>query len=213
MLLQQEREAIVEYGKRLVTHGLTRGTGGNISLFDRASGHVAISPSGLDYFQTEAADVPVVDLGGNAVDGRRAPSSEMPFHLILYNHRPEINAVVHTHSMHATALACMGLEIPPVHYLIGFAGKNIRCAKYATFGTRELAENALAAMADRKAALLASHGVIAGGADIQEAFMIAETVEFCAEIYCRCRSLGTPLLIPETEMEVIMEKFKQYGKR
>ena len=213
MLLDQERQQIVAYGKRLITHGLTRGTGGNLSVFNRASGFAAVSPSGLDYFETLPEDVPVVDLSGHAVDGRRKPTSELPFHLVLYSGRDDIGAVVHTHSVHATALACLGLELPPVHYLVGFAGSNVRCARYATFGTDELARNAFEAMEGRKAALLANHGLIAGGADLQEAFMIAETVEFCAEIYCRCRALGHPVVLSDAEMAVVIEKFKTYGKQ
>ena len=211
MLLEQERHWVVEYGKRLITHGLTRGTSGNISIFNRERGFAAVSPSGLDYLETRPEDVPVVDIAGQIVDGNRKPSSELPFHLIFYNSRQDISAVVHTHSVHATTLACLGLELPPVHYLIGFAGSNVRCAQYATFGTADLARNARDAMAGRKAVLLANHGLIAGGADINEAFKIAESVEFCAEIYCRTRAVGQPLILSDAEMELLIEKFKSYG--
>ena len=213
MLLEQERQMVVEYGKRLVNHGLTRGTCGNLSIFNRHSGFAAVSPSGLDYFMISAQDVPVVDLAGHVVDGVRKPTSELPFHLVFYNSREDIGAVVHSHSVHATTLACLGLELPAVHYLIGFAGGNVRCAQYATFGTAELASNAFDAMAGRKAVLLANHGLIAGGSDLKEAFMIAESVEFCAEIYCRTRAMGQPLVLNDPEMSVIIEKFKNYGKQ
>ena len=213
MLLEQERQLVVEYGRRLITSGLTRGTCGNLSIFNRESGFAAVSPSGLDYFETEPEDVPIVDLAGHVVDGGRKPSSELPFHLIFYNSRQDISAVVHTHSVHATTLACLGLELPPVHYMIGFAGPNVRCSQYATFGTPELARIAYDAMADRKAVLLANHGLIAVGAGLKEAFMIAQSVEFCAEIYCRARSMGQPLLLSDDEMAVIIEKFKTYGKQ
>jgi L-fuculose-phosphate aldolase len=213
MRLENERRLIVDYGKKLISHGLTKGTGGNLSVFNRESGLAAISPSGLDYFETAVEDVPVVDLDGHVVEGGRKPSSEMPFHVIFYKNRPDIKAVVHTHSLNATVLSCLGLELPALHYLIGFAGKDVRCAKYATFGTEALARNALAAMDDRKAVLLANHGLIAGGCDMQEAFMIAETVEFCAELYCRCRAMGQPLILPDEEMNLVIEKFKHYGKQ
>ena len=213
MLLEQERLLVVEYGKRLITQSLTRGTCGNVSILNRESGFAAVSPSGLDYFVTRPEDVSIVDMGGHVVDGDRKPSSELAFHLIFYNNRDDINAIVHTHSVHATTLACLGLELPPVHYLIGFAGPDVRCAPYATFGTAELARNAHDAMVGRKAVLLANHGLVAGGADLQEAFMIAQSVEFCAEIYCRTRSLGQPILLSEAEMAVIIEKFKSYGKQ
>jgi L-fuculose-phosphate aldolase len=213
MLLEQERKLIVEYGKRLITSGLTRGTCGNLSICSRTNGLAAISPSGLDYFEISPEDVPVVDLEGRVVDGMRKPSSELPFHLVFYQNRDDICAVVHTHSVHATALACLGLELPAVHYLIGFAGSSVRCAPYATFGTDDLARHALDFMEGRRAVLLANHGVIAGGATMQEAFQIAESVEFCAEIYCRCRIMGQPLILSTEEMAVIIDKFRTYGKQ
>lgn len=213
MLLEEERQLIVAYGKKLITCGLTRGTGGNLSLCNRDSGLAAISPSGLDYFETTPEDVPVVDFSGRIVDGSRSPSSELPFHMIFYQNRDDINSVVHTHSVHAATLSCLGLELPAVHYLIGFAGKSVRCAPYATYGTEALARNALDYMEGRRAVLLSNHGLIAGGATIQQAFQIAEAVEFCAEIFYRCRALGEPLVLSAEEMDVIMEKFKSYGKQ
>jgi L-fuculose-phosphate aldolase len=213
MLLAPERELIAAYGRRLITSGLTRGTCGNLSICNRESGFAAISPSGLDYFDTNPEDVPVVDLSGRIVDGTRKPSSELPFHLIFYQSREDISAVVHTHSVHATTLSCLGLELPAVHYLIGFAGSSVRCAPYATYGTEALARSAFDYMEARKAVLLANHGLIAGGATIQEAFQIAEAVEFCAEIYSRCRAMGQPLVLSSAEMAVIIDKFKTYGKQ
>ena len=131
---------IVEYGKLLLARRLTVGTGGNLSVYDRASGYVAISPSGIDYESTQPGDVVVVDMSGAVVDGCRRPSSELAMHLALYEQRPDVCAVVHTHSVFATTLACLECSLPAVHYLIGFAGKEVRCAPYATFGTRELAD-------------------------------------------------------------------------
>jgi L-fuculose-phosphate aldolase len=213
MLLEQERQLIVAYGKKLIASGLTRGTGGNLSICSRENSLAAISPSGLDYFETKPEDVPVVDLSGLVVDGSRKPSSELPFHLIFYKKREDISSVVHTHSVHATTLACLGLELPAVHYLIGFAGSSVRCAPYATYGTDALARSALDSMEGRKAVLLANHGLIAGGTTIQEAFQIAESVEFCAELYSRCRAMGQPLVLSADAMNIIIDKFKTYGKQ
>jgi L-fuculose-phosphate aldolase len=133
-------------------------------------------------------------------------------HLALYAQRPDACAVVHTHSVFATTLACLECGLPAVHYLIGFAGKEVRCAPYATFGTRELAESACAAIGDSRAVLLAHHGLLACGANIAEAFMVAEQVEYCAEIYWRARAIGTPAVIPDSEMDTIIEKFADYGR-
>ncbi|MCP4629601.1 MAG: L-fuculose-phosphate aldolase [bacterium] len=212
MILQHEREEVVAYGKKLVSGSLTKGTGGNISIFNRSQQLVAISPSGLDYDATLPEDIVVLDLQGRSVDGKRKPSSEMAMHLALYYSRADISAVVHTHSLFATVLACLQTGLPAVHYLIGFAGKDVRCAPYATFGSHELADGACAAMRDRKAVLLANHGVLTGGATISEAYSVAEMVEYCAEIFYRTKNIGEPVMMPDDEMERIIEKFKTYGK-
>ncbi|MFC0186821.1 L-fuculose-phosphate aldolase [Fictibacillus aquaticus] len=212
MILQQEREDIVKYGKKMLTSGLTKGTGGNISIFNREKGLVAISPSGLDYMETEPEDVVVMDLAGQVIDGSRKPSSELDMHLIFYRERNDIDALVHTHSPFACTIATLNWEIPPISYLVAFAGPNVRCAPYATFGTKELAELAFEGMSDRRAVLLANHGMIAGGASIQQAFNIAEEIEFCAEIYWRAKSSGgEPVLLSDAEMALLGEKFKSYG--
>ncbi|MEI6127110.1 MAG: L-fuculose-phosphate aldolase [Pseudomonadota bacterium] len=212
MLLKNEREEIVAYGKKLITQGLTKGTGGNISVYNRQKGLLAISPSGLDYFRTEPDDVPVLTIEKVVLEGARKPSSELDLHMIFYKKREDLNAIVHTHSVYATTLACLQWEIPALHYLIGFAGKSVKCAAYATFGTEALGISAFEAMIDRKAVLLAQHGLLAGGSTLQEAFSIAETIEFCAEIYCRAKMLGEPVVLSDEEMDTIIEKFKTYGK-
>jgi len=212
MLLEKERSLIVDYGKRLLASGLTVGTGGNLSVFDRASGYVAISPSGLDYENTQPEDIVIVDMKGVIVDGQRRPSSEFAMHSGMYEKRPDINAVVHTHSAFATTLACLECSLPAVHYLIGFAGKEVKCAPYATFGTQELADSACRTIGEDKAVLLAHHGLLTAGADIGEAFMVAEQVEYCAELYWRARAIGKPDVIPDSEMNRIIDKFNDYGR-
>ncbi|WP_126428565.1 L-fuculose-phosphate aldolase [Brevibacillus marinus] len=211
MLLQAEREQIVEYGKKLVTHGLTKGRGGNLSIFNDEQQLMAISPSGVDYFATEPEDVVVLDLQGNVVEGRREPSSEYPMHRILYQYRGDIRAVVHTHSVYATTLACLNWTLPAVHYLVAFAGEDVRCAPYATYGTEELARHVLEGMRDRKAVLLANHGLIAGADTLARAFYIAEEVEFCAEVYYRSKCIGEPVLLSREEMERVAEKMRSYA--
>lgn len=212
MLMQEEREQIVEYGKKLVTSSLTKGTGGNLSIYNREKGLMCISPSGIDYFQIKPEDVVVLDLHGKKVDGDKDPSSEYDMHRIFYANREDIDAIIHTHTMYATTLACLNWSLPPVHYMVALAGLDVRCAKYATYGTKELAENAYESMKDRFAVLLANHGLLAGAKDLANAFNITEEIEYCAELYYRTKSVGEPIILPEEEMILMLEKFKTYGQ-
>ncbi len=212
MLLREEREKMVEYGRKLIDYNLTKGTGGNLSIFNREKELMCISPSGIDYYKTKAEDVVVLDLGGNKIEGDRDPSSEYDMHRIFYANRKDIDAIIHTHTMYATTISCLNWTLPPVHYMLALAGKDVRCAKYATYGTRELAENAYEAMKDRFAVLLANHGLLCGAKDIANAFNVTEEIEYCAELYYRTKAIGEPNIIPNEEMELMMEKFKTYGQ-
>ncbi|MDO4554102.1 MAG: L-fuculose-phosphate aldolase [Lachnospiraceae bacterium] len=213
MLLQKEREQVVTYCKKLITSGLTKGTGGNISVFDRKAGLYAISPSGMDYFAMTPEDVAVLDLDGRVVFGERKPSSEWDLHRIFYQNREDINAVVHTHSVYCTVLATNREGLPASSYLVAFAGTDVRCGEYASFGTPQLAKNTFRAMEGRQAALMANHGLVTGGSDILHAFQTAEQIEFCAEVYVKARSIGTPVILPEDEMERMIERFGDYGQK
>ena len=213
MLMQKAREELVKYGKKLVTANLTKGTGGNLSVFDRANGHVAITPSGIDFFEIQPEDIVIIDLDGKIVEGDRTPSSEWEMHLMPYRTRADIDAVIHAHTMYATVLACLREELPPTHYMIAVAGPTVRVAKYATYGTHELAINASEAMVDRKAVLLANHGILAGANDLLNAFNIVEEIEYCSEVYVKAKSIGSPILLPDEEMTLMAEKFKTYGQK
>ncbi len=213
MLLEELREDIVTYSRRLITSGLTVGTGGNISVYDEETGCFALTPSGMDYFEMEPCDVVVLDLNGTVVDGTRKPSSELELHRIFYERRPDIRAVVHAHCTYATVLATNRMELPASSYLLAFAGKNVRCAEYASFGTKELAENTFAAMEGRKAALMANHGLLAGGSDLMHAFEVAEQVEFCAKVYVKAKAIGTPVILSDEEMERMEVRFQSYGQK
>lgn len=212
MILKEERELIVEYGKKLITSNLTKGTGGNLSIYNRDKQLMAISPSGIDYFETRPEDVVVLNLKGEKIDGDKAPSSEYEMHKIFYENRTDIDAIIHTHTMYATTISCLNWDLPPVHYMIALAGPNVRCAKYATYGTKELAENAFKAMENRKAVLLANHGLLAGAKDLANAFNITEEIEYCAELYYRAKSIGEPVILSNEEMDIMAEKFKTYGQ-
>ena len=213
MLMEKERQDIITYCEKMIPSGLTKGTGGNISCFNRELGLIAISPSGIDYDQLTIEDVPIVDLNMNIVDGDKKPSSELSMHTIFYRKRDDLNALVHTHSPFAKTIATLRWDLPAVSYLVAFAGEDVRCAEYATFGTEQLAENAFEAMIDRKAVLLANHGLLAGANNLTNAFNIAEEIEFCCEIYYRAKSIGDPIILDSGEMKIMAEKFKSYGQK
>jgi len=213
MLMLAERQQIVDYGLKMIRSGLTTGSGGNLSLLSPAENLIAVSPSGIDYDEVTAADVVVVDRDGVVVDGGRLPSSELSFHLALYAARKEITAVVHTHSVYATTLACLHWELPAVHYLIAFSGDKVPLAPYATFGTPELANNVIAAIGEYNAVLLANHGLVTVGRDMRSCFNVAEEIELVARIYYQAKSLGQPVLVDADEMQRVAVKFKTYGQQ
>jgi len=212
MLLKAERNEIATFGRKLIPSGLTTGTGGNLSLFNRPENLIAISPSGIEYCDMQPEDIVILDLAGKVVEGRLKPSSELDFHLALYNRRPDIHAVVHTHSIYATTIACLNLEIPAVHYLVGFAGKKVPVAPYAAFGTPKLAANITGAIENYNAVLLANHGLVAVGPTMTKAFSVAEQVEFVARIYYQARCIGDPVILPDKEMKTVIRKFGTYGQ-
>jgi L-fuculose-phosphate aldolase len=167
----------------------------------------------MEYEALQPEDVPRMDLEGRWF-GRRRPSSEWRFHRDIFRSRPEVGAIVHTHSPRATALACTGRGIPAFHYMVAVAGGcDIRCAPYQTFGTQELSQAALAALQDRKACLLANHGVIATGPDLRSAVALAGEVENLATQYGTALSLGEVRILDETEMGRVLEKFRSYGQQ
>ncbi|MDR1514881.1 MAG: L-fuculose-phosphate aldolase [Synergistaceae bacterium] len=213
MQMQEEREAIIEHCKKLITHGLTVGTGGNISVFNTEYQLMAISPSGMDYFTTKPEDIVLTDLDGKVVEGDRKPSTEVDMHRIYYNMRKDVRAVVHCHSMYSTVLASLRMNLPAVNNYIAIAGGyDIRCAEYGTGGTWTLAENSFRAMEGRYACFLANHGLLTCAADLPSAFMIAEEVERMAEAYYHAKLLGEPVVLDNSEVDVILNKNKNYGQ-
>lgn len=211
-LLSKERKTLVEYGKKLIDTGLTVGTGGNISIYDRESGHMAITPSGVAYHELTPEDIVVMDLDGGIVEGSWKPSSEYQMHSVVYKNREDLNAMVHTHAVYSTTISTLRTELPAVDYLVAHSGgKNVRCAEYATYGTMELAENALKAMEGRDAVLLANHGINVAGRTMEEAFAKTEQLEFCARLYWQAKSIGEPTILSDEEMEMMVDRFKSYG--
>jgi len=208
---QSLRREIIATCLRMNSEGINQGTSGNVSV--RWRDGMLISPSGIPYEELQEADIVFVASDGRHDAGER-PSSEWRFHLAILHARPEVGAVVHTHSVHATALAMRGMEIPAAHYMIAAAGgANIRCAPYATFGTRELSDLALRALDGRHACLLANHGVIAIGPNLRKALWLAGEVEVLARQYILSLMLGGPNLLSDTEVARVVERFKDYGLR
>ena len=211
---QALRSAVIATALAMNARGINRGRSGNVSARLPGAGdeRFLVTPTGLAYEDTAPEDIVPVTLDGEA-RGPRLPSSEWRFHRDIYRARPDVNAVVHTHSPFATTLACLSRGIPAFHYMVAVAGgRDIRCAPYATFGTQELSDNALAALEGRRACLLAHHGMIAVGASLAAALALAVEVESLAEIYWRALSIGPPATLADVEMDVVLEKFRTYGQ-
>lgn len=189
--------------------GINQGTSGNISA--RWKDGFLITPSGVPYEQLKPADVVFMDFDGKHKKSQK-PSSEWRFHLDILKHRDDVQAVVHTHSMYATALAIKGMDIPAVHYMVAAAGgPTVRCASYATFGTQELSDNAIKALEGRSACLLANHGVIATGASLYKALWLAKEVEVLAQQYFITFQIGGPNILSDDEIQRVIDKMSGYG--
>ena len=204
------RAAVVTNARALSTHHLSAGTSGNVSV--RWQNGFLITPSALPYPQTEPHDIVYVGLDGRPIGSHR-PSSEWRIHRDIYIARPDAGAVIHAHAAFATTLACHERRIPPFHYMVAAAGgDDIRCAPYATFGTAELSAHVLAAMQNRRACLLANHGLVAAGASLDQALAIAVEVEALCEMYWRCLQIDEPYRLTDEEMTAVIDQFNRgYG--
>ncbi|MFM7435317.1 MAG: class II aldolase/adducin family protein [Vulcanococcus sp.] len=209
------RQQLVAVARRMNASGINQGTSGNLSV--RIPGGLLITPSSLPYDQMQPEDLVALDLAGEPLAGAptapaapaRRPSSEWRLHADILASRPEIEAVLHCHSIHATALACHGRDIPPFHYMTAVAGGNrIHCAPYATFGTAELSQLAVAALGDRLACLLAQHGQVALGRSLDQALNLAIEVETLAAMYLEASRLGEPPLLGEAEMARVLAQMR-----
>ena len=212
MILEKEREQVIEYSLKLLSEGLTNGTAGNVSIFNREEGLVAISPTGVNYSELTPEMISVVDLDGKLIEGLK-PSSELEMHMILYRNRGDVNAVIHTHPVYTTVLACLREDLPAIDYMIAVTGATkVRCAEYASYGTKELAENAYKAMGSSLAVILANHGLTTAGKDIANAFNITVQVEYISNLYIKAKNIGEPIILPDNEMNSMLERFKTYGQ-
>ena len=207
------REKLLHINSRLLELGLNRGSSGNCSVRLPAGDGFLVTPSGIPTDRMSVENLVKMTFSGQVIrEGK--PSSEWRFHRDILQNRPEINAVIHTHSTHATTLACLRRDLPPFHYMIAVAGgDSIRCAPYALFGSQALSDAALSALEDRKACLLGNHGVIAIGENLDEALDVAIEVENLCEQYLNTLKVGEPHLLSKQEMAEVMEQFKGYGHR
>ncbi|OIQ08142.1 L-fuculose phosphate aldolase [Moorella thermoacetica] len=209
------RRDVIETAQGLVRARLNSSTWGNISVRDPENGGFFITPSGMDYDKLTPEDIVLVDFDGRVIEGIRKPSTETPMHALFYRERPDIGAVVHTHSIYATTMAVLKKEIPPViAELAAGVGGSVPVADYATFGTLELGASALKAMGNKRAVLLQNHGVVAMGNNLVEAGRLAAIVEDAAQIYYLAQVIGTPTMVPADELDKLYQAFqKGYGQK
>ncbi|SRR5579885_1972106 len=208
------RRGIVEACRAMNASGINQGTSGNISA--RFGEVLLITPSGLPYEEMAPQDIVRMPIEGEygSWEGAMRPSSEWRFHLDIVRARPEVGAVVHAHSTYATALAIAGREIPAMHYMIAACGgPSVRLAPYATYGTKELSDNALKALEGRTCCLLANHGMIATGPNLKRAMWLAIELETLARQYYLTLAIGGPKILPDAEIAHVIERFKDYGPR
>jgi L-fuculose-phosphate aldolase len=205
------RKELIATARAMKPAGLNRSTAGNVSV--RSGDGFLITPTGMPYDTLTADDIPLMALDGTHA-GPRKPSSEWRFHRDIYANRPEVGAVLHAHSPFAVSLACLRRDIPPFHYMIArFGGDSVRCADYAIFGSQALSTAAMHAMDGRKGCLLATHGLLVAGRDLDEALMLAIELEELCEQYWRTCQLGDPVLLSAAEMRDVLEKFRGYGQQ
>ena len=215
MLLLKIKQMVVEYGEKIVKEGLVVATWGNLSARNCKDDVFVITPSGMNYTMLEPDDIVEVDLEGRPLTLNRKPSVETPLHAAIYRARPDVRAIIHTHSTNASACAAARVEIPCImEDMAAMVGGPIKVAKYAPSGSQELAKNAVEALGDRNAVLLANHGVVAVGRDLAEAFKVCLVVEKSAEIFLKSKIAGTPVPLTEGEVKFIREFYlNSYGQR
>lgn len=206
----EARSELVLFGRKLSEKGLNQGTSGNLSV--RVEDGFLVTPTAAACDALEPEDLVFVSLEGDVEQGARRPSSEWRIHRDLYVSRIDFGAIVHAHSMFSTTLSMVRMDIPAVHYMVAVAGGNdIRCAPYATFGSQELSDGVVQAMTDRKACLMANHGMVAAASTLPEAFGIAVEVETLAAQYWRALQVGRPHVLDDAQMESVRESLRRRG--
>jgi len=211
MLHELRRTEVAETALGLLTTGLIVNTSGNVSI--RVGEHVVITPSGRDYRMLTSRDIAVVDLKGNVVDGEMLPSSETPLHLSVYASNPEVRAIVHAHSIYATAISTVLDLLPTIHYQMVDLGGAVPVAPYRTFGTDELAEVTSQALQGRSAVIMKNHGSLATAESLDKALGRCVTLEWCSKVYLKALSAGTPNLLSAGEMELAKKQMERFEEK
>jgi len=203
------RQQLIDTALAMNASGLNQGASGNLST--RYEDGFLITPSGMDYAGLSTNDIVRLDFDGNT-RGARKPSSEWRFHAAIYQHRAAANAVLHAHPVSCSTLACLNKGVPAFHYMVAIAGgRDIRCADYATFGTSKLSDNVIKALQDRKACLMAHHGLTCFEKDLPRVLALAIEVEHLATVYSRILAIGEADILTDSEMEKVLKKFSSYG--
>jgi L-fuculose-phosphate aldolase len=204
------RAAAVAAVRKLDALGMNRGSTGNLSL--RQGEGMLITPTGMGADDLRAEDMVWLGWDGT-LRGAWQPSSEWHFHQAIYRVRPDLHAIVHTHSVHAAALACLRRELPAFHYMVAVAGgHDVPCVSYHLFGTEALSQAVAGAFAQRDACLMANHGLVAAGATLARAMKVAQEIESLCEVYLKALAVGEPTLLMRTQMDEVIDKFRHYGK-
>ncbi len=210
-LLNDLKQSVIDTCQKMNSLDINQGTSGNVSV--KLADRFYITASGIPYEDMQTQHIVEMDLNGGYY-GDFLPSSEWRMHQDIFNTFEPALAVVHTHSTYATALSCIQTEVPAFHYMIGVTGgSNLRCARYATFGSKELSENMLDAMRERNACLLSNHGMICFGPNLNKALALAVEIESLCKQYIITRQVGNPIILNDDEMAIVLEKFKSYGKQ
>lgn len=215
MLYEDVRKAVCDTAKRMMRDGLVKLTSGNVSARVPGTNFFAITPSGMDYETMVPQDICIVEMSGRVINGHRRPSTELPMHRMAYERRADVGAVVHTHSIYASAFACTGQSMPIISTeLAALVGGTIRCAPYAKSGTDEFAETAVNTLGHEDLAVLfQNHGVMAVGRNLKEAYSVAIGLEEAAMIYHLAKQMGDPIIIPEEERQRMFRSFREsYGQ-
>ena len=209
-IILSAREAIVAMGKELIERKLVAGSWGNISV-KIADGVYAVTPSGRGYANQKPEDIVIVDDACKTLDGELTPSSESKLHTAIYNTCPEAKAIIHTHSIYASALAAMRKPVPAIiEDIVQIIGGRVECAEYALPGTQELADNAVKAMNGRKGVLLANHGAVCWGKDLADALMVCEILEKAAQIAIICQSCGGAVELSSADAEIMHSFYEEH---